>query len=215
MVRTFSRRYFFYGVAGIAALRPSRKASAQSSCGFNPSEPTVKLLKSGRNVRLMERYEFVDQIGRAWPVPSETISDGASIPQIFWSIIGGPFEGPYRGPSIIHDYYCEKRTRKSSEVHAMFHDAMLCARVGYRRAFIMAEAVKRFGPSWPDPRPRPPQCDVATDDYDFDLCTVNAAPPPVEKPSLGRDDLAKFLADVQDKADPADVATLHRELEKM
>jgi hypothetical protein len=164
---------------------------------------------------LLERYEFVDPNGRSWPVPSETEVDGASILQIFWSVIGGPFEGRYRGPSIIHDYYCVTRSRKSSEVHAMFHHAMLCARVGTRRAFLMYEAVRRFGPSWLDPRPRPPQCDIATDDYDFDLCTVNAEPPPVNIPAIGRSDLAAFVAEVQDQADPADIAKLNRELEKM
>jgi Protein of unknown function (DUF1353) len=212
--KALSRRRFVYGAAGLFALRLSPEAFAQS-CRFNTNEPIVRLLDDGRRVRLMERYEFVDPNGRSWPVPSETVVDGASIPQIFWSVIGGPWEGRYRGASIVHDYYCVTRSRKSPEVHAMFRDAMLCAGVGSRRAFLMYEAVKRFGPSWPDPRPRPPQCDVPSDDYDFDLCTVNAEPPAVTKPVIGRNELANFLSDVQDQADPTDIAQLRRELEKM
>jgi hypothetical protein len=31
------------------------------------------------------------------------VTDGASIPRAFWSVVGSPFEGAYVKPSIIHD----------------------------------------------------------------------------------------------------------------
>jgi Protein of unknown function (DUF1353) len=43
-------------------------------------------------------------------VPAGAIVGGASIPQVFWSIIGGPFEDKYREASVIHDYYCEQKS---------------------------------------------------------------------------------------------------------
>jgi uncharacterized protein DUF1353 len=56
----------------------------------------------GRLMTLVESFAYIDSSGRTWRVPSGVQVDGASIPQVFWSIIGGPFEGRYRNASIIH-----------------------------------------------------------------------------------------------------------------
>ena len=55
--------------------------------------------------------------------------------------------------SIVHDFYCDVRTRKSVDVHQAFHDAMICAGVEPQRAWLMHQAVLRFGPYWTDPDP--------------------------------------------------------------
>jgi hypothetical protein len=211
---SLSRRGFVSGfVCAIPMFRIQAAGAQQTSCRFS-ANPKVELLEDGRLVRLIERFEFINADGRGWPVPDGTISDGASIPQFFWSLIGGPFEGLYRGPSIVHDYYCETRTRRSSDVHSMFHSAMLCAHVGGRRAFLMYEAVRRFGPSWPDPTPRPPQCDTPTADYDFELCTVNSAPPPASAPVITKDNIESFLSDMRGRADEADLLQLQRKIDR-
>ncbi|WP_259665689.1 MULTISPECIES: DUF1353 domain-containing protein [Rhizobium] len=44
---------------------------------------------------LSNNFSFDDPNGLKWDVPAGEKVDGASIPQAFWSIIGGPFEGPY------------------------------------------------------------------------------------------------------------------------
>jgi hypothetical protein len=86
-----------------------------------------------RRMKLTEPFEFVDPRGRRWSVPSGIIVDGASIPQVFWSIIGGPFEGPYRQASVIHDRFCDTRTRSYADVHHMFYEAMLTDKVGPKK----------------------------------------------------------------------------------
>jgi hypothetical protein len=116
----------------------------------------------------------------------------------------------------VHDYYCETRKRKYGDVHAMFYEAMLCAQVGAKRAFIMYEAVKQFGPRWPDPAPRPPQCDTVTPNYDFDLCTKNAPTPPLTLPPIDRTKLEEFLERVKTQgADPEDVEKLQAAAKKI
>ncbi|MBO0753482.1 MAG: DUF1353 domain-containing protein, partial [Bradyrhizobiaceae bacterium] len=65
----------------------------------------------GRQMTIMEPFQFIDPHDRRWSVPRGIAVDGASIPQVFWSVIGGPFEGRYRNASVIHDYYCKARTR--------------------------------------------------------------------------------------------------------
>ncbi|TIT02674.1 DUF1353 domain-containing protein [Mesorhizobium sp.] len=108
----------------------------------------AELLDDGRRVRLIEKYTYVDPSGEVWEVPAGTVVDGASIPQFFWGLIGGPFEGKYRKASVMHDYYCDEKTRDWKTVHRMFLDAMLEAGVEQRLAKTMYYAVYFFGPRW-------------------------------------------------------------------
>ncbi len=39
-------------------------------------------------------------------VPKDFLTDGASIPKVFWSIFGGPLSGRYIKSAIVHDYLC-------------------------------------------------------------------------------------------------------------
>jgi hypothetical protein len=83
-------------------------------------------------------------------VPAGAEIDGASIPKVFWSIVGGPYTGLYRNASVIHDYYCDVRTRPWKEVHRMFYDAMLASGVDKMKAKLMYLAVRFGGPRWDD-----------------------------------------------------------------
>ena len=133
-------------------------------------------LPDNRKMQLAEPFEFISPDGRRWPVPAGTVVDGASIPKVFWSIIGGPFEGAYRGPSVVHDYYCVVRTRGFRDVHRMFHEAMLAAGVGDRRARLMFEAVDRFGPTWDDPK-IDPKCEVVDENMISSAARATGANP--------------------------------------
>jgi hypothetical protein len=81
-------------------------------------------------------------------VPTDALVDGASIPQLFWSVIGGPFEGNYLKASIIHDYYCDTKTRTAHDTHRNFYYGMRANGVGVVRAKLMYWAVRTFGPDW-------------------------------------------------------------------
>jgi hypothetical protein len=60
-------------------------------------------LPDGRSMKLLETFRYVDANGVAWAAPKDSVVDGASIPQEFWTFIGGPFEGKYRNASVCHD----------------------------------------------------------------------------------------------------------------
>lgn len=111
---------------------------------------TVKAewLTKTREMRLLESFAFKDPNCKVWAVPKGAVVDGASIPQLFWSLIGGPFEGRYRDASVVHDYYCKVRTEPSEQVHEMFYTAMLANGVDSNRAAMMFYAVLWFGPKW-------------------------------------------------------------------
>ncbi|MEQ0314415.1 DUF1353 domain-containing protein [Klebsiella sp. GB_Kp051] len=115
---------------------------------FTNLPPLTEWLDDGRSMQLKRPFGYISMNDREWNVPIDTIVDGASIPRVFWSLIGGPLEGPYRNASIVHDHFCDIRTQPWPDVHRMFHDAMLCSGVPYLKARIMFYAVYRFGPRW-------------------------------------------------------------------
>lgn len=136
--------------AGHAARAQS--AEGQAASGAEACNQFVGTVQAqwidGRKMRLTAPFAFVDPGCKRWEVPTGVSVDGASIPQAFWSIIGGPFEGAYRQASVIHDYYCVKRNRSWRSVHRMFYDGMLAAGTDPIKAKIMYYAVLVGGPRW-------------------------------------------------------------------
>jgi hypothetical protein len=131
-------------------------ARSQQSFGDFSGSPLVQLGPDGTSVILAEDFWFRDKDRQKWDVPKGYASNGASIPRFFWSVIGGPLDGPYRDAAIFHDYYCEfydvawpdpwKRDWK--KVHRAFYDGMRARGVNEVKAKIMYGAVYHFGPRW-------------------------------------------------------------------
>jgi hypothetical protein len=115
-------------------------------------------LKDGRHMALLEPLVFHQTQGqRIWTAPVATYTDGASIPPVFWSVIGGPFEGKYRDAAVNHDYECCVQQTPWRDVHRMFYDGMMARGVEFWRAKLMYFAVYFFGPRWPQPQERLPK----------------------------------------------------------
>jgi hypothetical protein len=102
----------------------------------------------GRNMILREDFAYIDSFGKRWQAPANSVINGASIPQGFWTFIGGPFEGKYRNASVVHDVGCHLMTDKWEDVHRMFYEACLCGGVDETQAKMMYYAVYHFGPRW-------------------------------------------------------------------
>jgi hypothetical protein len=116
--------------------------------GCYTDEAVVALLDDGRRVRVVNHFGYVDRHGLRWDVPAGAIVDGASIPRPLWSVIGGPFEGKYRAASIVHDWFCDVRSRLWKSVHRMFFEAMLASGVPAPQAKLMYAGVYWGGPRW-------------------------------------------------------------------
>src|SRR5690242_3570669 len=97
-----TRRAILSGALGMTFALLGPRASALGK-GAYQGRVITEWLPDNRKMRLIEPFEYIGPDGRRWPVPAGTVVDGASIPQAFWSIIGGPFEGAYRPASVIHD----------------------------------------------------------------------------------------------------------------
>lgn len=108
----------------------------------------VQMLDDGRKLKLLNDYRYRDPRDEIWIAPNGWTVDGASIPQTFWSRIGGPLEGQYRNASVIHDYYCDSKKKTWQETHLNFYYGMRAAGVGEVKAEVMYYAVYKYGPRW-------------------------------------------------------------------
>ncbi len=125
-------------------------ASNPSEFGQFQGRLILEALPDGRLMQLVEPYAFVDPAQKTWAVPKGAKVDGASIPRVLWTFIGGPFEGKYRNASVIHDFYCDTRTEPWQAVHRVFFHGMRTAGVSEFRAKAMYAAVYHAGPRWTD-----------------------------------------------------------------
>jgi len=133
-----------------AALVLSAPVAAEEYFGVFPDalEGTFLVVDPRPQFKLKKEFLFKDPNGLAWNVPSDEVVDGASIPQIFWSFIGGPFDGKYINASVIHDYYCRTKSRTAHDTHRNFYYGMRAVGVSDWQAKAMYWAVSAFGPSW-------------------------------------------------------------------
>jgi hypothetical protein len=76
-------------------------------------------------------------------VPSGFVSDLASVPQIFWSVI--PKTGRYAYAAIVHDYLYWAQSVKRSEADRIFQIAMQDSKVSSATLQTMYEAVRLGG----------------------------------------------------------------------
>jgi len=209
------RRDFIAGILSTAPLWGllQARASAQEQASRFIGDVVARWNADGREMTLIEPFEYIDPEGLSWKVPLGTVVDGASIPQFFWSLIGGPFDGKYRNASVVHDFYCQVRTRPYRKVHQVFRDAMDTSGVSSSKSWLMFEAVNRFGPRWSNTK-ADPKCQVIDDNYDFAACSRNAVPaqPAAE---ANHENLQAFIEDVEGNASPEDVAILRKALSQV
>ena len=102
----------------------------------------------GRTMTLLADYTYVDDHGKRWFASTGEVIDGASIPPFLWSLVGGPYEGPYREASVPHDVECRSQGQDWRAVHRMFYNLMRCSEVADTRAKIMYGTVYHCGPRW-------------------------------------------------------------------
>lgn len=92
-------------------------------------------------VELVEDYKASDgeciTCGFEW--------DGATIPRVFWSIVGSPYDPEVIIPSLEHDYdYWTRKYDRDLCDDRFYHNMIRCG-VGKKRAYTMYKAVRNFG----------------------------------------------------------------------
>lgn len=92
-----------------------------------------------------------DLLGKTIAVPKGFISDGASVPQVFWSIYP-PF-GRYLEAAVVHDWYCVQGQMGRSPIDSVqaakvFLEAMEVCKTPKWKRLKMYWAVRVFGPKF-------------------------------------------------------------------
>lgn len=150
---------------------------------------------------LSEPFHFDDPDAKRWAVPARTVVNGASIPQVFWSIIGGPFEGDYLNASVIHDYFFVTKTESSEATHRVFYLGMLAKGVPTWKAKAMYWAVSTFNDSWQARQVVRPvtRCEAAVCTTSMELVTENVVTQTIDlsDPEVAALAVSKFNAVVR------------------
>ena len=110
--------------------------------------PPLRPLDNGIEWEVMEDFEYhvgSEESNDIIKITKGFISDLASIPKAFWSIIGGPW-GRYGYAAILHDflYFTQTRTRLASD--RIFLEAMKVLKVNVFKRLVMFRAVRMW--SW-------------------------------------------------------------------
>jgi hypothetical protein len=130
---------------------PAIPKQAQGFGHFH-GNPQTEWDPDGRRMYVLQDFVYEDPDGKKWTAAKGSKIDGASIPQAFWWLVGGPFEGRYRNASIVHDTECQPPYKNDwKAVHRMFYNASRAGGVGQLKAKIMYMAVYHCGPRWPRP----------------------------------------------------------------
>ena len=99
----------------------------------------------GENFYIVNPFGFEDSRGRVWWCEPGQVVNGASIPRVFWRLIGSPMTGRYRRAACLHDCAYAHQKSPREEADEMFMEAMDADGVGRVLRGVMWWAVRMFG----------------------------------------------------------------------
>lgn len=100
--------------------------------------------------RVMSAFAYKPKVGPAVLVPAGFITDFASVPRVFWRLIGPPTgygaRAAYGKAAVLHDFlYTHPGPRDRKACDAFFLEAMTAAGVSPLRRHLMWAAVRIGG----------------------------------------------------------------------
>ncbi|WP_052369284.1 DUF1353 domain-containing protein [Citrobacter sp. S-77] len=97
-----------------------------------------------RNMEILENFSYNDPDGKNWVTQNGSTINGASIPRVFWSVVGSPYIGNYRRASVIHDIACclVKTRSERKKADKMFYYACLADKCPPSQARVFYVAVR-------------------------------------------------------------------------
>ena len=98
----------------------------------------------GNGLYLKQDFIFLLR-GKLYIIPAGFWFDGASIPKLFWSLIGHPMEEPFRIASLIHDYIFITWLAPFYVANIRFVDDLKISDVNWARRNAMLTVVQTAG----------------------------------------------------------------------
>jgi len=110
--------------------------------------PPLQPLPDGIHWEVTEEFRYYirsENSGDFITVPKGFVTDGASIPRIFWSIVGPPW-GDYGYAAIVHDFLYHTQPCSRKEADRIFLEAMQVLKVNKFKRWLMYRMVRMW--SW-------------------------------------------------------------------
>lgn len=109
------------------------------------TKPLVVKHIDGKHWEIMETFEYyTDDMEILIIVPAGFITDFASIPKIFWTLIGHP-TGKFGKAAVIHDFLYFRKLFDRKKADQIFLEAMTVLGVRWLQRHILYAAVRAFG----------------------------------------------------------------------
>jgi hypothetical protein len=96
--------------------------------------------------RLQDDFSYEDDHIKVI-IKSDFITDGASIPKLFWSIVGNPLENDLLKPAIIHDGLYTLMQLKRLECDKLLREMLLFNGTSKVKSYLIYYIVRLFGGS--------------------------------------------------------------------
>ena len=100
------------------------------------------------NMRMLEELVFRPSDGKSWVVPVDAVVDGRSMPTLFVSLTGRPFNSAFRKTTLVYDYAAKSKQRSWDEAQAMFYEGALSEGVVPVEAKVIYMLLKATGLRW-------------------------------------------------------------------
>lgn len=114
------------------------------------TDPLIVRHLDGRRWQVMKEFSYhvgSEDSDEVITVPVGFITDFASIPRLFWSLIGAP-TGKYGKAAVIHDYLyytCGLNTQYTrAKCDYIFYEAMQVLGIPFWKRWLMYHSVKMF-----------------------------------------------------------------------
>lgn len=118
---------------------PSMTTLEKNSINKFPFENKAELKVALFDARKFKKYEFTIRKNYCW--------DGATIPRVFWRLIGSKTEPEFLIPSMIHDVLCENHSYVNNDRYfadKVFERLLYVAGVPAFKRWLMFHSVDNF-----------------------------------------------------------------------
>ena len=95
-----------------------------------------------RNAEIVKHFAYTDNHGHRYECEPGDIINGASIPRIFWRLVGSPYTGNYRRAAALHDCEYHRGRHPRKRIDKMFLAVMKHDGVGRIKRNVMYRAVR-------------------------------------------------------------------------
>ena len=98
----------------------------------------------GDDLVLLRDYAYTYK-GKKYIIPKDFHFDGASIPQLFWSLIGNPLESEFRQSAMKHDWAYITHALSFADANNEFLESLKIHGVSWIKRNLMWSAVSTAG----------------------------------------------------------------------